>query len=353
MAFTGAAAYGPHRRERPFGGTHAISGDVPAGITVEIEGGDFLRASANWTNAGTIALNGLQGTLTTQDGDNTTTETLTNTGTIVAGGPDGVRTLGGDIINQGIVRSDHPNLVIANVDGGRTSTLTNTGTVSATAGNRLLVDNGALVQNAGATTAGQARSTSAPAGGCRCPAARSRTTSTSMSSAAAGTVAATSRGGAGVRRRLGAGARSASPATSAAATPSRVRPGRHHRRTRDGRLVAAADWTNAGTLRLSGSNAGVFTENGAPTDVETLTNTGTIITSGTGDARTLGGDLANQGTVRHGTPTRSSPVPTAIGRASSPTPGRWGRRSATASTSTRPTSRWRSAGRSPARARST
>ena len=75
-------------------GQHPITGNVPAGVSIDVEGGGRLEAQADYTNAGTITLTGNGAEIRTENGANADTETLTNTGTIAipAGGTAGPRT---------------------------------------------------------------------------------------------------------------------------------------------------------------------------------------------------------------------------------------------------------------------
>ena len=63
-------------------GDHPITGNVPAGISIDVEGGGRLNSQTDYTNAGTITLNGADAEIRTANGNNANTETLTNTGTI-------------------------------------------------------------------------------------------------------------------------------------------------------------------------------------------------------------------------------------------------------------------------------
>ena len=71
-------------------GQHPITGNVPAGISIDIEGGGRLEAQADYTNAGTITLTGADAEIRTENGNNANTETLTNTGTIAYAGASGI-----------------------------------------------------------------------------------------------------------------------------------------------------------------------------------------------------------------------------------------------------------------------
>ena len=89
-------------------GQHPITGNVPAGISIDIEGGGRLEAQADYTNAGTITLLGADAEIRTENGNNANTETLTNTGTIAYAGSGGTEYISGDLLNQGTISVDHP-----------------------------------------------------------------------------------------------------------------------------------------------------------------------------------------------------------------------------------------------------
>ncbi len=300
IAFVGAGtSTGRIGVSSAIGGRHALIGDVPAGITLDLEATGIVIAGADWTNAGTIQLQTSTSELYSENGVNTDSETLTNTGTILTAGK-----LGGDLVNSGTLSARSPDASFVRADGNRQSKLTNTGALAATAGNRLVFPATTLSLGAGGTASG--------------PGLIDVETSGRLE-VAGGTIAANADlnaiGGSGNCCGNAPGAQLAFVGASAATGTigvSSALGGRHAlsgnvpagitlELETSGVLAATADWTNAGTIRLSGSNTAVFTENGVNTDVETLTNTGTIITTGAGDARTLSGNLFNSGTisVRH------------------------------------------------------
>ena len=92
---------------------HPISGNVPAGFSIDIEGGGRLNSQTDYTNAGTITLNGADAELRTANGNNADTETLTNTGTIAYAGSTGIEYIGGDLLNQGTISVAHPDARLA------------------------------------------------------------------------------------------------------------------------------------------------------------------------------------------------------------------------------------------------
>ena len=89
-------------------GDHPITGNVPAGFSIDIEGSGRLNSQTDYTNAGTITLNGDAAEIRTTNGNNTDTETLTNTGTIAYAGSTGIEYIGGDVLNQGTITVAHP-----------------------------------------------------------------------------------------------------------------------------------------------------------------------------------------------------------------------------------------------------
>ncbi len=194
LDFVGASsATGTVSVTTALGGRHALSGDVPEGFEVVLADDGVLVAGADWANAGTVRLAGARSRLTTEDGDATTVETLTNSGSLIAAGTGDDRRIGGDIVNEGTVSARHEATRFQRADGNRQSVLTNRGTLEATAAGTLTFEATTLVQDTDGDIAGRGRSTCPPAAGCRCRAGRSPRRPTSTSPAAAATAAATPR----------------------------------------------------------------------------------------------------------------------------------------------------------------
>ncbi len=277
-------------------GDHPITGNVPAGISLDIEGAGRLNSQTDYTNAGTITLNGADAEIRTANGNTADTETLTNTGTIVYTGSTGSEYIGGDLLNQGTITVDHPDATFAPRGESRKPRLTNAGTVTVASGDQLEILNAILRQAGGGTINGPGPvnvSSEGPfsnfsvleiAGGAIAPSADVNLTCCGFNAVSfvAGSAGAT--GNIDVQFAQ-------HPITGdiPAGISIDIESG--------GRLEAQADYTNAGTITLTGDGAEIRTENGNNANAETLTNTGTIAYAGTGGTEYIGGDLLNQGTI--------------------------------------------------------
>ena len=135
-------------------GTTPLSGNVPSGITIDIDGSaPTLRSSTSFTNAGTINLIG-NSALATEDGTAGTIETLTNTGSVTSSGSAGIAALSGDLVNQGQLTAGHSTTRFDSQLESRSPKLTNTatGTLTVPVGGLLASFPGEAqaVENAGA-----------------------------------------------------------------------------------------------------------------------------------------------------------------------------------------------------------
>ena len=133
-------------------GVSALDSDVGPDVTVNIEGtaaedGSVSTVGGAGTNAGTINLTSLD---SSHGALLTATDTLTNTGEIVAlPVAGGIRNLGGAIVNQGLLQIG---AIFAGAEVGTDLVLTNTGTVAIDEGGKLTLDDDTLNQNGGTLT---------------------------------------------------------------------------------------------------------------------------------------------------------------------------------------------------------
>ncbi len=142
------------------GGDSTLSGPVTAGMTVDIDSvpgnAAGLIAPDGATNEGTITLNGPSAVLAAADGDAADAETLTNasTGTIAfpAGGPAGIRQIGGNVLNEGTISAANGDASFQATRESRNPTLINRGTLTVPAALRVL--DSTLVQDGGGTISG-------------------------------------------------------------------------------------------------------------------------------------------------------------------------------------------------------
>lgn len=121
-----------------------LSGNIPSGFTIDLVRGGMLRSLTSFTNAGQVNLTA-GSRLAAEDGTDATTETVTNTGQLVATGSTGVTTLSGNLVNQGQLTVSHPDTRITRVFESRNPTFTNTATGTVT------VNAGAVLQSAAGT----------------------------------------------------------------------------------------------------------------------------------------------------------------------------------------------------------
>ena len=292
-------------------GPHPISGNVPAGISLDIEAGGQLNAVTDYTNAGTITLLGNDAEIRTENGTNADTETLTNaaTGTISvpAGGAAGPRYIAGDVLNEGTISVAHPEAIFAPRGETRDPRLTNRATLTVASGGVLETQNAILRQASGGTINGPgpvnihdpssftAVSTLEIAGGAIDPGADVNLVCCGPNAVAfvAGSASATGN----IDVQFGP-----HPVTGnvPAGISLDVEAG--------GQLNAVADYTNAGTITLLGNDAEIRTENGNNTDTETLTNAGTgtiaVPAGGAAGPRYIAGDVNNLGTITVAHPER-------------------------------------------------
>ena len=298
LAFVGASgATGTVGVSSGLGGRHAVSGDVPAGFTVELESSGVLVANQSWTNAGTILLSGSGAQLLTENGVATDVETLTNTGTIALSGA-GRQLLGGDVDNRGTLQVAGADAHFAATFENRVAQLVNHGTLTALAGGHLLADDRTkLVLGAGSTVHG--------------PGTVEITGGSSVLQVSGGAVAADAdvnviggvqnlRNGASLAFASAAG----STGTIAIAGHSGgvqllsgdIPAGVRVDVEQNSPVTASAGFTNAGILTVMGSAARLNVEDGDPLTVETLTSTGTLIIGG-GGTQTLRSNVVNSGTL--------------------------------------------------------
>lgn len=289
-------------------GSTFITGNVPAGITINVEGAQAFQsaliATASYTNAGTITLSGAATELRTEDGNALTTETLTNTGTIsvpvVGPSNDGFRFIEGDVNNQGTgtITIADPETSFQQAAEDRNPKLTNTGTLTV-AGTGLLrmLDSALELQNGGTINGpgpinlsggafGSAGRRLIVAGGTIAPGANlnlqySGETLQFTGGSPTGRIHLDKPGNVTLLGNVPAGI-----TIDAEALPF----------TNGANLISTTSYTNAGTINLIGP-AELRTEDGNAATTETLTNTGTIAYKGVGGNPTISGDLVNQGTI--------------------------------------------------------
>ena len=279
-------------------GERRITGNVPAGISIDIENGGILRSLTDYTNAGTITLKGDGAEIRTANGTTGTTETLTNlgTGTIAYAGTGGTEYIGGDLLNQGTISVAHPDATFQPRGENRKPRLTNAATVTVASGGDLETVNAFLRQASGGTINGPGPvnvSSAGPfsnfsvleiAGGAIAPGADVNLVCCGFNTVSFVGGSATATGNidvqAGDHPIIG---------NVPAGISLDVESG--------GRLGSQTDFTNYGTITLLGADAEIRTANGNNADIETLTNRGTIAYAGTGGSEYIGGDLLNFGTI--------------------------------------------------------
>ena len=263
--------------------------------TLNIGDSDVLTALADSTNAGTINLTANSSELRTENGNGAAAETLTNTGTIAAGGV-GTQYIGGDVVNQGTLSVTGADVRFRNgVETIRSATLANSGQLTVTSGSLLKVINSSTLVQAG-TISGGGRVEVDSFG------ARLRVSGGTIAAGTAVEVVGSGSNGAPGSGVDFVGAEGATGKIGIAMFEHPVSGDVPAGIVLDVRasanLSASASWTNAGTINLLGNNSEMRTENGATADTETLTNTGTITTAESGNPfQYIGGDLINQGTL--------------------------------------------------------
>jgi fibronectin-binding autotransporter adhesin len=280
-------------------GTFPLSGNIPAGISIDVEGGT-LRSATDFTNAGAVTLTGPPsglGELEALDGNPATVETLTNlaSGTInVPAGGNGGR-LSGDVLNQGTISVAHPSADFRRVnDEDRKPKLTNAATLTVASGGVLTVEAGILEQagggtinGSGSTNIGGLGSTLRISGGQIAGSA-----DVNLTNFGAAALAFVSAGSATGNIDLGYGVFPLSGNIPAGISID----------VQGGALRSATDFTNAGTVNLisDGVGTGSVQALDGDTGAETLTNlAGGSINFPTGgpSGGHVAGDLVNQGTV--------------------------------------------------------
>ena len=244
-------------------------------------------------NAGRINLNGggAQLKVVPNDPDLNSTSRLTNKGTIefTSGGAAGIRSITGNLVNQGTILANNPEASFQFPGGTNTPPkLTNQETITVSAGNALRAISDAIVANAsGGLVDGDG---------------------TVNISAQRLEIGANSQIGGGVDVNLGGntalaflGAAGAGNVdiTSGTTPLSGNVPADFEIDISDSTLSAPGNYTNAGTIDLIG-NSGLATEDGNAATTETLTNTGTLTTSGSAGIAALSGDLVNRGQITAG-----------------------------------------------------
>jgi hypothetical protein len=281
---------------------------IESGATLTLGAGVTLRAHADSSNAGTVAL-GAAGSgglrLAVADGNPATVETLTNTstGTITfpAGGT-GARDLSSDVVNQGTISVAHPSAnfrqATEDVSDGRKPKLTNAATLTVASGGALDVAVGILEQTAGGTING--------------PGPVNLTTNQTELRIAGGQIAGSA--DVNLNNNNSLAFISAGSATGNIDVVQGVHPLSGNvpagfsidvegNQFFSSVLRSAADFTNAGTINLTGVNAELGAEDGTggAGDIETLTNTGAINfpapIPGIEGPSYVGGDVNNQGTI--------------------------------------------------------
>ena len=278
------------------GGQHPVGGTVPSGFSIQVNGGTQLTSQVDFTNKGTLTLNGNDAEMRTENGNQANAETLTNEGTIefVGGGPGTGRPIvSGDLLNEGAITVDHVEATFLRRSENRAPKLTNSGTIEVASGRSLVISEATLSQADGGTIGGPGQvevrgaSVLEVAGGeIDAGADVKLTCCTSSVSFVTGSATATGHvvvHGGGNRPVLG---------TVAPGFEIEVRGGT--------RLTSQVDFTNEGTITINGGDAEMRTENGNAGDVETLTNEGTIAFTGTntpGSSPWLSGDVINEGTI--------------------------------------------------------
>ena len=288
-----------------FGGAgvaQVLEGTVPAGITIDIDGAFVNTPPGDVTNAGRININGDNATLNKayNDPTNPTTQ-LINTGTIAFTSTPGTagRFLHGDVLNQGTIVVDHPvaNFQHAGGGGDPPSKLTNAGTLTVQdAGDALRIccgvrqvvqATGGTINGSGHVNIGDPASVLEVQGGSQIAAA----TDVNLSGAdLTFNSAATATGSLDVD--FGAG----NPTILSGSVPAG-----YTLDVTDALVRSNASFTNAGQINLAAVSQAfsvvtrLSTEDGNQATTETLTNAGTITTSGTSHQILLSGDFVNQG----------------------------------------------------------
>lgn len=300
--FVGSASAASGNFDFLAGSATFLQGTVPANVVLDIDSGHVETPSAagtNTVNAGRININNASAALSIMPDDPATPTTkLTNTGTIAYTDTGaGLRMIHGDLDNQGTLLVDHPDASFQRVPAGGfpPSRLTNSGTITVNAGDNLRVCCGirGVVNASGATMNG--------------------TGSIGISGGAPFEVQGNSQIGSGLDVNLAEDADLTF--TNATGATGNVDVSSNSEATLGGnvpagfsidvgdsqaRLRALSSFTNAGTINLRGVNAVLAAEDGNEATTETLTNTGTITTQGTGGVAALSGDLVNQGQIQIG-----------------------------------------------------
>jgi hypothetical protein len=271
-------------------GNSTLSGDVAAGTTIVVEGLDgpqhaTLTAASSFSNAGTITLQTLNGTWSSNLA--VTSGTLTNTGTIsTSPGSGGSRTVSANLANSGTV-TINTDTTFSQASG----VYTNTGTVAIADGKTLTIsgNNQVFNQNDGTLTSTgtfDLRSATFNFSGGTPTGNPLLLTNAALNIDPAATAAAsfTMRGGSTLSGNVAAGQTILVQGLDG---------------PQNATLTAASDFSNAGTITLQ-TLIGTWSSNLAVTS-GTLTNTGTINSNpGSGGSRTLSLELNNQGTVNIG-----------------------------------------------------
>jgi hypothetical protein len=270
-----------------------LEGTVPAGVTLTVQ--DTLTAPAGAGNAGTIVLDGpgSDPQLKAADGNDATSETFTNTGTIRTQGRDGGSfTLVGDVVSSGEIKVHHGTLYFNRFgQENRAYTSSSSGTLTVDDDAALVAANALTVEGGTVKTEGAFR---VEAGG---------TLRVSGAATFSGAHAPTVTGNALLAFEGATGAAGALAASGGARLAGTVPAG--VTLTVQDTLTAPAGAGNAGTIVLDGpgSDPQLKAADGNDATSETFTNTGTIRTQGRdGGSFFLTGDIVSSGsiTVHHG-----------------------------------------------------
>jgi VCBS repeat-containing protein len=303
-----------------------VSGNIPAGFSIDIDADQKLSVKGSVTNAGTINLTGAESRLKPWF---TANNLLTNTGTIAVTdtGAAGIREMDADIQNNGtisIARDTYYCYRVRYITSGQSGPdsgdqcganlrkLTNAGTMTIaggaelrfgpdvqfdapTASNRqsLVLDDGGQVTGAGKLTVTGNSALLQVSGG---SIASSVDASLLRNADLSGVSEAGSTGHVVVDARSSqSGTTTDVSGTIPAGFSVDVQSGLDQfNYVLNARLIGKSDWTNAGTIRVVNWGAEVQTE-----FTGTLTNTGTLATAGSQgqNTRLLFGNLVNRGTI--------------------------------------------------------
>jgi hypothetical protein len=139
-------------------GPSTLEGTVPAGITLDVDSATLkVPATTTTVNAGHINLNGSAATIQVLlTGPTDSTSRLTNTGTIefTAGGTTGLRSIQGNLLNQGTLQVDNAEASFDSNGGNVPPGLTNQGTIAITSGSALRVLSSNLIDGQGSVVSG-------------------------------------------------------------------------------------------------------------------------------------------------------------------------------------------------------